>query len=532
MRILLINGSPKGSGSNTYRLAQAFAAGLGETELRECTVSQMDIKPCLGCFSCWNKTPGQCVHRDDMPQVVENMLWADIILWSFPLYYFSIPGPLKTLMDRQLPMVMPFMTDAESGGHPSRYDLSGKRHVVISTCGFYTAKGNYDGVTAVFDHLCGKGNYTTIFCGQGELFRVKELSVRTEEYLSYVKDAGREFACGGISRETREKLDTLLYPRAVFEAMADASWGVEKNGETADETLTFTRQMAALYNPKAWSGRDVVLEMEYTDVSKRYQLLLTKDGHQVLTKDFQPYTTKIETPYSVWKAIASGEIAGEAALMEGKYRVRGDFNLMLHWDAYFGPERTEQEGNTATKKSTSMAALLVPWIVYWSTCGSGLEYAPLLTLAVCAAVPVWFHRYEKTWYDDISVLLVSVFVLSGFAAVSSTTAVTASYVAFGLMWLISCLLPIPLTAHYSMKDYNGEAALRNPLFIKTNRILTACWGVLYLLIAVLAYPLMMAGRSAVIINSVLPVLMGLFTVWFQKWYPAKVARGERKEEKH
>ena len=62
-----------------------------------------------------------------------------------------------------------------SGGHPSRYDMSGKRHLLISTCGFYTAKNNYDSVTKLFDHVCGAGQYESIFCGQGELFRVPEL---------------------------------------------------------------------------------------------------------------------------------------------------------------------------------------------------------------------------------------------------------------------------------------------------------------------------------------------------------------------
>ena len=210
-------------------------------------IDQTDIQPCRGCFACWSKTPGQCVLGDDMASVIESILWADVILWSFPLYYFSVPGGLKNLIDRQLPMNLPFMESASRfGGHPGRYDLSGKRHVVISTCGFYTARGNYDGVTAMFDHMLGKGNYTSIFCGQGELFRVKELAERTEEYLSYVRQAGWEFIRDGISRETYEKLSQLLYPREVFEAMADASWGVEKTGQTSPQWLTFTRQMGAL----------------------------------------------------------------------------------------------------------------------------------------------------------------------------------------------------------------------------------------------------------------------------------------------
>ena len=194
MNILAINGSPKGKRSNTWRLTSAFLQGVATQE--ECThgqaptvetlsISSLTIKPCLGCFSCWSKTPGTCCIHDDMQGVIDKILWADVVVWSFPLYYFGLPGSLKTLIDRQLPMSLPFMsTETESGGHPSRYDMSGKRTVVISTCGFYTAKGNYDCVTSLYDRLCGKGSYTALFCGQGELFRVKELSERTDEYLS------------------------------------------------------------------------------------------------------------------------------------------------------------------------------------------------------------------------------------------------------------------------------------------------------------------------------------------------------------
>ena len=527
MKVLVINGSPKGKRSNTYRLTSAFVEGMGETEVRECAVSQMDIKPCLGCFSCWNKTPGKCVIRDDMASVMENMLWADVILWSFPLYYFSVPGGLKNLMDRQLPMVLPFMTaDSEFGGHPSRYDMSGKRHVVISTCGFYTAKGNYDGVTAIFDHLCGKGNYTRLFCGQGELFRVKELSQRTDEYLSCVKDAGREFVSGGISRETRGKLDALLYPREVFEAMADASWGVEKGGEKSDETLVFTRQMAALYNKKSYSGKEIVLEMYYTDEDKRYQILLGAEGCQVLTENFRDYTTRIETPYTVWKAIASGELSGQEALAQQKYRVKGDFDLMLHWDKYFGPE--EQPAAVPNRESaTNMNILLIPWITFWVAAAIDGFYGALISIAACVLVPVLYSRNRKTIYDNVSGVLVAACAIALILGVPARLALPVSYLCFGLMWTASCFRKIPLTAHYSMNDYNGEEALKNPLFMKTNRILTACWGVLYLLTPIWTYLIMGTGLAAWTgaINSVLPMLMGAFTAWFQKWYPAKVSRG-------
>lgn len=240
MNILAINGSPKGSRSNTWKLTTAFLKGVKQslketgTEVRveELEVNHMNISSCLGCFSCWNKTPGQCCIQDDMQLVISRLLWADVTIWSFPLYYYTVPGKLKTLIDRQLPMVLPFMVENESGtgngSHPSRYDMSGKKTVLISTCGFYTAEGNYDGVYSLFDHECGKDQYTAIFCGQGELFRVPEVSGRTNEYLSYVKQAGWEYAKGGISPQIWDKLNQLLFPKETFEMWADASWGIDR----------------------------------------------------------------------------------------------------------------------------------------------------------------------------------------------------------------------------------------------------------------------------------------------------------------
>ena len=303
MKILLINGSPKGKKSNTYRLSQAFREGISEnTDIayEEICVRDKDIKPCSGCFSCWNKTPGKCIINDDMGEILEKILWADTVIWSFGLYYYNVPGKLKMLIDRQLPHVMPFMVkDSESGGHNSRYDISGKRHVVISTC---------------------------IYCGQGELFRVPELKERTEEYLGYVRRAGKEFSHGKISEETAKELESLLFPKAVFEGMADASWGIEeKTGNKSDEAFIFTKQMAALYNKSSYCGKDIVLEMFYTDEGKRYQIILGKDKSEVIKENLREYTTKIETPLSLWKDIAQGKISGTQAMMEKRYRVSGDF---------------------------------------------------------------------------------------------------------------------------------------------------------------------------------------------------------------
>ena len=549
MKILLINGSPKGKRSNSLKLAYSFIEGFknGCTDdeesisIDELHVASMNISACKGCFSCWQKTPGVCCIKDDMQTVIGKLIEADLILWSFPLYYFNVPGILKNLIDRQLPMSLPFMSSKQdgygSGSHDSRYDMEGKRHVLISTCGFYSADGNYDSVLRMFDHFLGKGNYTTIFCGQGELFRVKELSARTDDYLATVKCAGSEYAMTGtISEETEAILHTLLYPRDVFEKMADASWGISKTtGEKEPDDLVFTRQMAALYKKDAYDGKERVLEIHFTDLDHTYQIRLSKTGSEVFTDGSLSSTTRIDTPFTVWSAISRGEIGGAEALGKQMYTVSGDFSLMIDWDKFFGStsgvKKTEKAPqNTMEQKKPSMMTMLIPWITFWIAVSIHPEVGAVITLLVIATIPFIMRKHNFVIWDQLSMAAVA--LLSAAANITGNGALPTNigYLVFGLFWLLSCLTKEPLCATYVKYNYGGESAHQNPLFMKTNYILAAAWGVLYVLTAVWTFLLKKAGFENVLIlvNNLIPVLMGLFTAWFEKWYPARMARGKRK----
>jgi multimeric flavodoxin WrbA len=226
VKVLVINGSPRGEGSATMKLTRAFLEGAGWTDAEIIDISKLDVKGCLGCFGCWAKTPGKCVIDDDMSGILPKLIEANVIIWSFPLYCNNVPGQMKIFIDRRLPLALPYMDkNAESGGHPSRYDFSGQRHFLISTCGFWTAKGNYDSVSSMFGGAGGDFGHEIIFCGQGELFNEAELKEHTGPYLDIVRRAGSEYVAGDISDETHELLAQPLLPREVFEKMADESWG-------------------------------------------------------------------------------------------------------------------------------------------------------------------------------------------------------------------------------------------------------------------------------------------------------------------
>jgi multimeric flavodoxin WrbA len=99
MMVLGIVCSPR-KGGNTEILVQEALAGArdsgAKTELL--TVGDKEIKPCDGCLSC-EKT-GECHIKDDMQLVYEKMLSADGIIIGTPVYFWSMSGQAKVLIDR------------------------------------------------------------------------------------------------------------------------------------------------------------------------------------------------------------------------------------------------------------------------------------------------------------------------------------------------------------------------------------------------------------------------------------------------
>ncbi len=230
MKVLILNGSPRGERSNTLIVTKAFLEGMlgsgKELETEFVTVTKYHIDHCKGCFCCWQNTPGECIIKDDMKELLQKYIQADYIIWSFPLYYYGMPSLLKAFMDRLLPINLPYIGEKEDGTnfHPSRYDLTTQQHILISTCGFCSVENNYEALLKQFDILT-KGNYVKILCPEGELLQVPQLKPRKDSYLTSVRAAGEELLkhqC--ILPETKGELEALLVPAKQFIEMANTSW--------------------------------------------------------------------------------------------------------------------------------------------------------------------------------------------------------------------------------------------------------------------------------------------------------------------
>ena len=78
-----------------------FARGAAESghEVKKIRVAAKKIAPCSGCYFC-REHHGQCVHQDDMAEVLQKMIDADVLVQASPVYFYAIDAQLKAVIDR------------------------------------------------------------------------------------------------------------------------------------------------------------------------------------------------------------------------------------------------------------------------------------------------------------------------------------------------------------------------------------------------------------------------------------------------
>ncbi len=100
--VLIISASPRKSG-NSDLLCDRFAQGARESghNVQKVFLASKKIGYCRGCGVC--NTTHTCVQKDDMAEILEQMVKADVIVLATPVYFYSMDGQMKTLIDRTVP---------------------------------------------------------------------------------------------------------------------------------------------------------------------------------------------------------------------------------------------------------------------------------------------------------------------------------------------------------------------------------------------------------------------------------------------
>lgn len=99
-KVLILSGSPRNNG-NSDLLCNEFMRGAEESgnEVEKIRVAGKKIAPCSGCYYCSSHN-GECVHKDNMAEILQKMIDADVIVLSSPVYFYSINAQLKAVIDR------------------------------------------------------------------------------------------------------------------------------------------------------------------------------------------------------------------------------------------------------------------------------------------------------------------------------------------------------------------------------------------------------------------------------------------------
>ena len=98
-KVLILSGSPRKDG-NSDILCNEFMRGAAESgnEVEKIRVAEKEIGFCTGCYACRNT--GVCAIKDDMDEVMQKLIDADVIVLASPVYFYSIDAQLKALIDR------------------------------------------------------------------------------------------------------------------------------------------------------------------------------------------------------------------------------------------------------------------------------------------------------------------------------------------------------------------------------------------------------------------------------------------------
>lgn len=245
MKLLAVNGSPRRDKGNTHRILAPFLEGAKEAgaEIDLIYLQDKKIRPCLGCFNCWFQTPGECIQKDDMAQLLPLLREAEYGIFATPLYVFSMTAQMKAFFDRSIPNYEPYIKIKNNRCvHLPRGDHKTKGMVLISSCGFQELF-NFDPLVENFRVLTEVGDLElagTLLRPHAEIFPLFEglAPDKVKPIYEAARNAGKELVeKGRVSKELADKVAEEIVPLEGFceaannyfdQAMEQA--GIEKSG--------------------------------------------------------------------------------------------------------------------------------------------------------------------------------------------------------------------------------------------------------------------------------------------------------------
>jgi putative sterol carrier protein len=494
---------------------------------------------------------------------------------------------MKTFLDRCIPLADPHII--KRGGqyiHPKRYESDyPKKAVLVSNCGF-PERHHFSGMAETFRRLTSSPDTelaAIILCAGGELLRQPAVREQLQWYIDAARLAGREVVQEGkIAPETQATLDRPLADAEFYSQMANAYWDSVIPRIPTPTSASETREtgtplpppgsrgsmrdiisgMAMAFNPKAAAespnsdrALEAVIQFRVSGNEPGDYYLRISGRKCAAFEGVHPQPTlTILTPSEVWLAVSRGELSGTEGFIKKKYRIEGDMGLLMRFDQLFpsgdGPapeptaapeylqppslQETEQRGPLKLGMHWLTLAF-VPWIANMVMVDiRGLSAWVSIGLPLLLALLLWGYRRvfgRPTWMEAGGPVY---FAVAGLVTLLGSDffrayGVVVGNLALSGIWMSTLAATVPLTSHYSKWNY-PPALWPTPAFVRTNAIITAFWGIIFLLMGLTE----LVGRYTpanqglwTIARNLLLVPGFAFTVWFQKWYPVRLDKAKR-----
>ena len=99
-RVLILSASPR-KGGNSDTLCNQLMEGAQQAghQVEKISLKEKKINYCTGCGACYNRGNG-CSQKDDMENMLNKMIDADVIVMATPVYFYTMNGQMKTFIDR------------------------------------------------------------------------------------------------------------------------------------------------------------------------------------------------------------------------------------------------------------------------------------------------------------------------------------------------------------------------------------------------------------------------------------------------
>jgi multimeric flavodoxin WrbA len=227
MNLLAFNSSPRDQEtSKTELVLQKFLEGARRAGASTETLYLRDyrIKHCLGCYSCWLKTPGRCVQKDDMSEeLFDRYLHADLVVLASPISPGTMNARMKLFVERTLPMMDPLAAAPEAGGVPHRYEKMPKV-VTLSVCGFWD-QSMFQALSLTWRMCLGGDLIAEIYRNSAEFLSLPEFQTQAQMVLDAVAQAGEEVVRQGrVSPDTLAALTQPLAPADTLMRLSREFW--------------------------------------------------------------------------------------------------------------------------------------------------------------------------------------------------------------------------------------------------------------------------------------------------------------------